>query len=43
MLVEDIYKTLERRIPIAEVIECKVRVAAETGAPFVPINDLLEQ
>jgi len=37
---EDIYKALGRRIPIAEVIERKVRAAAETGAAFVPLDEL---
>ena len=40
---EDIYKALRRRIPIAEVIERKVRAAAETGAAFVPLDDLFRQ
>lgn len=39
---EDIYKALGRRIPIAEVIERKVRAAAETGAAFVPLDGLLK-
>lgn len=37
---EDIYKALGRRIPIAEVIERKVRAAAESGVAFVPLDDL---
>ncbi|WP_104911072.1 restriction endonuclease [Pseudomonas sp. LG1D9] len=37
---EDIYKALGQRIPIAEVIERKVRAAAETGAAFVPLDEL---
>ena len=37
---EDIYKALGRRIPIAEVIDRKVRAAAETGAAFVPLDEL---
>lgn len=37
---EDIYKALGQRIPIAEVIDRKVRAAAETGAAFVPLDDL---
>lgn len=40
---EDIHKALGRRIPIAEVIERKVRTAAETGAAFVPFDDLFRQ
>ncbi|MEE4083075.1 MULTISPECIES: restriction endonuclease [Pseudomonas syringae group] len=39
---EDIYKALGRRIPIAEVIERKVRAAAETGASFVPLDELFK-
>lgn len=39
---EDIYKALGRRIPIAEVIERKVRAAAETGAAFVPLDELFK-
>lgn len=37
---DDIYKALGRRIPIAEVIDRKVRAAAETGAPFVQVDEL---
>ena len=40
---EDIYKALGRRIPIAELIERKVRAAAETGAAFVPFGELFLQ
>lgn len=40
---KDIFKALEQRIPIAEVIERKVRAAAETGAAFVPLEDLLKK
>lgn len=39
---EDIYKALGRRIPIAELIERKVRAAAETGAAFVPLDELFK-
>lgn len=39
---EDIYKALGQRIPIAEVIDRKVRAAAETGAAFVPLDDLFK-
>jgi len=39
---EDIYKALGRRIPIAEVIDRKVRAAAETGAAFVPLDELFK-
>lgn len=37
---EDIYKALGQRIPIADVIDRKVRAAAETGAAFVPLGEL---
>lgn len=37
---EDIYKSLGRRIPIADVIDRKVRAAAETGALFVQVGEL---
>jgi hypothetical protein len=37
---EDIYKALGRGIPIADVIDRKVRAAAETGAPFVQVDEL---
>ncbi len=40
---EDIHKALGRRIPVADVIERKVRAAAETGAAFVPLDDLFKQ
>lgn len=40
---EDIHKALGRRIPMAEVIERKVRAAAETGAAFVPLDELFRQ
>lgn len=40
---EDIYKALGKRIPIADVIERKVRAAAETGAAFVPLDELFKQ
>lgn len=39
---EDIYKALGQRIPIAEVIDRKVRAAAETGAAFVPLDELFK-
>lgn len=40
---EDIYKALGQRIPIADVIDRKVRAAAETGAAFVPLDELFKQ
>lgn len=36
----DLYETLEREIPLAQVLERKVRRAAETGSPFVRVRDL---
>lgn len=37
---EDVYKALGRRIPIRDVLERKVRAAAETGAAFVELDEL---
>lgn len=36
----DLYETLEREIPLSQVLEQKVRRAAETGLPFVRVRDL---
>lgn len=36
----DLYETLEREIPLGQVLERKVRRAAETGSPFVRVRDL---
>lgn len=36
----DIYEALDRNIPIDTVLERKVRHAAETGQPFVPLREL---
>ncbi len=36
----DLYETLNREIPLNHVLERKVRRAAETGSPFVRVNDL---
>lgn len=36
----DLYETLEREIPLCQVLERKVRRAAETGSPFVRVRDL---
>lgn len=36
----DLYEMLEREIPLAEVLERKIRRAAETGATFVRVRDL---
>lgn len=36
----DLYETLEREIPLTQVLERKVRRAAETGSPFVRVRDL---
>lgn len=37
---EDIYKALGRRIPMADVIDRKVRAAAETGKVYVTLEEL---
>lgn len=37
---EDVYKALGRRIPIRDVLESKVRAAAETGAAFFELDEL---
>ena len=39
----DLYETLNREIPLNEVLERKVRQAAETGSPFVRVRDLFLQ
>jgi hypothetical protein len=36
----DLYETLDRMLSLAEVIARKVRRAAESGQPFVPVRDL---
>lgn len=36
----DLYEILEREIPLTQVLERKVRRAAETGSPFVRVRDL---
>jgi predicted protein tyrosine phosphatase len=36
----DLYETLNREIPLTDVLERKVRRAAETGAPFSRVRDL---
>lgn len=36
----DLYEMLDREIPFNEVLERKVRRAAESGAPFVSVRDL---
>ncbi len=36
----DLSETLRLRIPLVEVLGAKVRRAAETGNPFVPVRDL---
>lgn len=36
----DIYNCLEQELPLTRVLESKVRRAAETGNPFVPVTDL---
>lgn len=36
----DLYDTLDREIPLNQVLERKVRRAAETGAPFIQVREL---
>ena len=36
----DLYETLDRRLSLEDVIARKVRRAAESGQPFVPVRDL---
>ena len=36
----DLHETLTRRLDLSTVIAAKVRRAAETGMPFVPVRDL---
>lgn len=36
----DIYDALDRHIPIKDVLERKVRRAAETGRAFIPVREL---
>lgn len=37
---KDIRDALEKHIPFADVIDRKVRAAAETGSVFVPVSEL---
>ena len=39
----DLYETLHREIPLNQVLDRKVRRAAETGSPFVRVRDLFPQ
>ena len=39
----DLTEMLRRRLPFVEVLEAKVRRAAETGCPFVSVRDLFMQ
>jgi hypothetical protein len=39
----DIYDALDRQIPLKAVLEHKVRRAAETGRPFIPVRELFDQ
>jgi hypothetical protein len=38
----DLYEALGRQIPLPALLEAKVRRAAETGRPFVPIDELFK-
>lgn len=40
---KDLYEALNRQIPLIDLLRAKVRYAAETGAPFVPIAILFPQ
>lgn len=39
----DIYDALDRQIPLKAVLERKVRRAAETGRPFIPVRELFDR
>jgi hypothetical protein len=39
----DIYDALDRQIPLKAVLERKVRRAAETGRPFIPVREIFDQ
>jgi hypothetical protein len=39
----DLYETLNREISLNLVLERKIRLAAETGAPFVSVRDIFPQ
>lgn len=36
----DLYETLNRGLPLQDVLSLKVRRAAETGFPFIRVRDL---
>lgn len=36
----DLYDMIDRRLPLDEVLDCKVRRAAETGRAFIRVRDL---
>lgn len=39
----DLYDMLDRELPLTQVLECKIRRAAETGSPFIRVRDLFPQ
>lgn len=39
----DLYKMLDREIPLPQVLERKIRRGAETGSPFIRVRDLFPQ
>ena len=39
----DLYEMLDREIPLTQVLERKIRRAAETGSPFLRVRDLFPQ
>ena len=36
----DLHQALQRQLPIRKLLDGKVRRAAETGRPFVPVDEL---
>jgi hypothetical protein len=36
----DLYEIVDRRLPLDEVLDCKVRRAAETGRAFIRVREL---
>lgn len=39
----DLYEMLDRELPLTQVLERKIRRAAETGSPFIRVRDLFPQ
>lgn len=38
----DLYDAFQRQIPLREVLRRKIRLAAETGRPYIPVRDLFQ-